>query len=245
MTRLIIDPPAAGAWNMAVDEALLTSASESGQVTLRFYRWKEATLSLGYFQSHAQRMMHPASARCPLVRRATGGGAIVHHHELTYSFVAPLSDRLSADAEGLYCSFHETLIDTLGIFGVDAYLCQPVTSLPRDQEPFLCFQRRAKGDVLCGAFKITGSAQRRHGGAVLQHGSVLLMQSPQAPELPGVAELAGRVLTTVELATAWTPALASRLGVQFERGALTPAESGMAATVEREKFASAGWNERR
>lgn len=230
---------------MAVDEALLLSAAESGRATLRFYAWQEATLSLGYFQSHAQRVMHPASAPCPLVRRATGGGAIVHHHELTYSFVAPLSDRLSADAEGLYYSFHETLIDTLGIFGVEARLCQPVTILARDQEPFLCFQRRAKGDVLCGDFKITGSAQRRHGGAVLQHGSVLLMQSPQTPELPGVAEIAGRVLSTRELATAWTPALERRLGVQFERGELAPAESAVAATIEREKFASAGWNERR
>jgi lipoate-protein ligase A len=243
--RLLLDPPARGATNMAVDEALLQSAAGRGEATLRFYTWQEATLSLGYFQGHAERQAHGASLACPLVRRATGGGAIVHHFELTYSFVAPLADRLSADAEALYYSFHETLIETLGVFGIEARLCDAPIIHERGQEPFLCFQRRAKGDVLCGDYKITGSAQRRHHGAVLQHGSVLLMQSPAATELPGVAELAGRVLSTPELITAWTPALAFRLGLQWEPGALSAEETASAARIEGEKFAASAWTERR
>jgi lipoate-protein ligase A len=243
--RLLLDSPAAGAGNMAVDEALLQSARERATPTLRFYTWKTATLSLGYFQAHAQRSAHSASSKLPLVRRATGGGAIVHHHELTYSFVAPLTDRLSADAESLYYAFHETLIDCLGIFGVAARLCGTPVVHPRGAEPFLCFQRRAKGDVLCGDAKITGSAQRRHHGAVLQHGSVLLVQSPHTPELPGVAELSGRVLSIPELMTAWTPALATRLGLELEPGALTDEEQAAATAIESDKFAAASWNERR
>ena len=64
--RLIFDPPAAGTWNMAVDQALLSSAASQGHPTLRIYRWEEATLSLGYFQQAGQRQGHPASSRCPM-----------------------------------------------------------------------------------------------------------------------------------------------------------------------------------
>ena len=88
--RLIIDPPAAGSWNMAVDEALLRSAGESRQLTLRVYQWEQPTLSLGYFQAHERPAEHAASQPCPVVRRATGGGAIVHDREITYSLTAPV-----------------------------------------------------------------------------------------------------------------------------------------------------------
>ena len=73
---------------MAVDETLLESAAETSATTLRFYRWDRPTLSLGYFQQTADRTQHPESADCPLVRRSSGGGAIVHDHELTYSLAA-------------------------------------------------------------------------------------------------------------------------------------------------------------
>jgi len=83
--RLIVDRPAPGAWNMAVDEALLDAAVEQGVAALRFYQWSEPTLSLGYFQRHADRDSHAASHDCTLVRRQSGGGAILHDRELTYS----------------------------------------------------------------------------------------------------------------------------------------------------------------
>src|ERR1700690_1334272 len=76
--RLIWDDSSAGAWNMALDEALLESADADGLATLRFYRWSEPTLSLGYFQAAADRRLHPASLDCTLVRRSSGGGAILH-----------------------------------------------------------------------------------------------------------------------------------------------------------------------
>jgi lipoate-protein ligase A len=100
--RLIIDPPASGAWNMAVDEALLRSAAQRGTATLRFYQWSEPTLSLGYFQAADDRQQHFASLACPLVRRASGGGAIVHDRELTYSLAMPLSNTRTAQATRLY-----------------------------------------------------------------------------------------------------------------------------------------------
>src|SRR4051812_39572627 len=91
---LIIDAPADGAWNMALDEALLHAAESDGTATLRFYGWREPTLSLGYFQKHVDRALHSASENCTLVRRTSGGGAILHDRELTYSIALPKSHRL-------------------------------------------------------------------------------------------------------------------------------------------------------
>ena len=182
--RLILDPPAGGAWNMAVDEALLADAAEHGQATLRFYQWSEPTLSLGYFQRHAERASHPASQACPWVRRASGGGAIVHDRELTYSLAMPIS-RQQFSAADLYALMHMSLVAALAQLGVIAWRHreggQTVTpgrspgapgpdgtlsfnasrgpsQLP---QPFLCFRRHTEGDVLCGGVKIAGSAQRR------------------------------------------------------------------------------------
>lgn len=77
----------AAADNMALDQAILESVDHGGPPTLRFYQWSEPTLSLGYFQPLAERFSHPQSQSLAIVRRSTGGGAIVHHHELTYSVV--------------------------------------------------------------------------------------------------------------------------------------------------------------
>ena len=78
---------------MAVDEALLLDAAENGIATLRFYEWSEPTLSLGYFQRYDDRYSHAASRDCAIVRRQTGGGAILHDRELTYSLTLPASHR--------------------------------------------------------------------------------------------------------------------------------------------------------
>src|SRR5262245_2566735 len=134
--RLIIDEPSDGAWNMALDEALLQAAETDGIATLRFYQWSEPTLSLGYFQSHADRRVHAASASCPLVRRSTGGGAIVHDRELTYSIVLPLFDGFHLNMQWLYHAVHDSLIETLADFGVTGCNEQAVNSAG---EPFLCF----------------------------------------------------------------------------------------------------------
>jgi lipoate-protein ligase A len=80
---------------------------------LRFYEWAPATLSLGYFQRYAERAAHPASAACDVVRRASGGGAILHDRELTYSLVLPVGHPLAARAEPLYRAVHQALIDVL------------------------------------------------------------------------------------------------------------------------------------
>jgi len=250
--RLLIDPPAAGAWNMAVDEALLETAATTGQATLRFYQWQEPTLSLGYFQSIADRQQHPASRDCPLVRRASGGGAILHDRELTYSVAVPRRDARSTAASGLYDIFHETLIATLRELGIAAELyrmtaafCRGSPHLPVGLEPFLCFQRRTCSDIVYRGAKIVGSAQRRRRGAVLQHGSILLAQSRFAPELPGLEELAEVTIEPAELPIRWTPHLATRLHTVFREGELFQQERHRAEELIDERFATAEYLQRR
>jgi lipoate-protein ligase A len=259
--RLILDPPASGAWNMAVDEALLESAERAGQGgCLRFYYWDQATVSLGYFQRGGDRHGHAPSHTCPLVRRSTGGGAIVHDRELTYSFTSATRSHQAADRQALFTAFHQTLVEEFASRGITARLHQRATS-PRTLddsdrltpgrspgvvgEPFLCFQRRAEGDVLLRQWKVGGSAQRRQRGALLQHGSVLLDRSPNAPELDGIRQISGIELDPHELARRWSQRVAASLGVSLRTGQLTEEEIARAEGWSRDRFDSPAWNQRR
>lgn len=246
--RLLRHPPASGAWNMAVDEVLLDGADGASSGCWRFYAWDEPTLSLGYFQECRDRFRHDSSRKCPVVRRLTGGGAILHDAELTYSLVLPGGHRLATRRDLLYQAVHESLIAALDRIGISASLCGGAnlgSELPRPngQEPFLCFQRRSPGDVLVGETKIAGSAQRRRNGAVLQHGSLLLRRSPAAPELPGLEEVAGRPISVEELSKNWLGEAARRLGTSWSEDALNEQESGQAQSVAKARYGSLAWTE--
>ncbi len=242
--RLLIDPPAAGPWNMAVDEALLETA-DRGQCTLRFYQWQQPTLSLGYFQPYEDRWRHEASGSCIAVRRASGGGAIVHDVEVTYSLAIPARHCLAADRLGLYRAVHVALIETLANWGIHAALCWPPPRVSQAKDPFLCFQRRAAGDVLFSEAKIAGSAQRRCRGAVLQHGSVLLDRSLAAPELPGISELTGRRIEPPELIRGWLDRLVGPRPIGWQVEALSDQERSRAAELVDIKYGAAAWTENR
>ncbi len=241
--RLLIDQPAGGPWNMAVDEVLLEWAAEEGDCWFRLYGWDRPTLSLGYFQRYQQRHQHAPSRDCPAVRRLTGGGAIVHDAELTYSLVVPAKHPLAVQRELLYETIHTSLINVLADLGVAAALCRPPGGRP--QKPLLCFQRRAAGDLLVGPIKIAGSAQRRRGRAVLQHGSLLLRRSAAAPELAGLEDLAGRAICKDRLADAWLGELSVCLGVRWSRHVLSDRQRHRAAALVEGRYGSARWTENR
>ena len=248
---LLLDPPASGAWNMAVDEALLEAAAADGQCTLRFYRWAEPTLSLGYFQAYADRWQHEPSSRSAVVRRVSGGGAILHDIELTYSLAVPDHHPVTIDRLGFYQAVHTALIEVLAQWGIGATMFvrpEAIGETPAPQEkrqPFLCFQRRSPGDVLVGEAKVAGSAQRRCRGAVLQHGSVLLARSPAAPELDGLKELVGKAIAPEQLAEAWLARLAETLAIAWQRGGLSDTQRRRAAMLAAEKYATPNWTESR
>jgi len=244
-----IDPPSAGDWNMAVDEMLLEAAAEQGTATLRFYRWTPATLSLGYFQNVADRLSHAASGKCPVVRRASGGGALVHDAEVTYSLSLPAGHRLAADPETLYRRMHGTLVGLLAELGVAAQMNE-VALVPLGGEPFLCFDRRAVGDVVVGAHKICGSAQRRRKGGVLQHGGVLLTRSAAAPELPGLSELADmsaehRPFEADAFARAWLARFQADIHPCRPAEPYTEAERKRIESFRAGKYADDSWTNRR
>lgn len=241
---LIFDLGGEGAWNMAVDESLLERA-RTGVPSLRLYHWSVPTLSVGYFQPLSDRLRHGPSRTRPVVRRASGGGAILHHHELTYSLAMPVRDRIAAGLHDFYYDFHETLAEALTDWGVTAELCDgPSPGRTGQCEPFLCFQRRSKGDLLIGQHKVVGSAQRRHQGALLQHGSILWRRSIHAPELPGIEDLAGQTIDELEFRQVWLQRLQSRLGLDWNRSPAARDEQLVARFVH-EKFGEADWTERR
>jgi lipoate-protein ligase A len=262
------DPPSRGTWNMALDEALLLQAAEGGPPTLRFYQWDQPTLSLGYFQRNADRQLHGASLRCPVVRRTSGGGAILHDRELTYSCALPSKHGLARRAGDLYYAIHESIVAVLSKFGFIAHLqsCeQPapdspakatsphgfgcgatqqtatVKSMGDAQEPFLCFQRRTAGDIIFNGQKVVGSAQRRCRGAVLQHGSILVARSEYAPELPGIRDLGVCQLDARDLADPLRKALGVRLKFDLVSDLPSQATIERAAAIEASKFAAEPW----
>jgi lipoate-protein ligase A len=243
--RLLIDPPASGAWNMAVDEMLLETVDAEGGCWWRFYRWEQPTLSLGYFQTVEDRDRHMASRSCPVVRRLSGGGAILHDAELTYSFVVAADHHLAKQRERLYQTVHEALVEVLAGLGVEACPWGDRRPDASETNPFLCFQRRAPGDLVLGDVKIAGSAQRRGRDAVLQHGSVLLAQSKAAPELAGLTELSGRAIDGEVLVQPWLAALGNRLELDFAEASLSDAQRARAAALVRTKYAADDWTVRR
>jgi lipoyl(octanoyl) transferase len=263
--RLIVDPPSRGTWNMAVDEALLDSAVNDGLATLRLYQWHEPTLSLGYFQRYEDRDSHAASRECAIVRRQSGGGAILHDRELTYSLTLPPGHPLTRDATALYNAVHQAFVELLAPRLVKSHAdwqleLNPCNSpLSRGEEPFLCFQRRACGDLLLvtknlkptatnsvpQSYKILGSAQRRHRGAILQHGSLLLARSPAVPELPGWQDLAGGNLQPSELIPGLVRQFARLLGIVETPVELPAAIYDGAAAIERDRYSSRSWTARR
>jgi lipoate-protein ligase A len=266
--RLIIDEPAVGAWHMAVDEALLLDAAESGAATLRFYHWSEPTLSLGYFQRYEDRHQHAASGRCAVVRRQTGGGAILHDREITYSLVLAADHSLARHSDSLYATVHDAFIAVLADSFRDAN--EPVKFYRRGEvpnaqpltEPFLCFERRAKGDVVvvatrsplsidressisdCRDWKILGSAQRRSRGALLQHGSLLLQRSPAAPELPGLLDLTGCDVRVVQLMLL-VDGLQEALDMEFLPTAVPPEVESKARELANRRYGNIAWTKRR
>ena len=240
--RLIYHPPASGAWNMAVDEALLELVCNTAQTGwLRFYRWEQPTLSVGYFQQHADRQQHSPSLCCPLVRRSTGGGAIIHAEELTYSLCVPLASHLDQRSQGLYQAVHETFIEELASRGIPARICGETCSASVDKEPFLCFLRRSDFDILVGGHKVVGSAQRRRRLGLLQHGSVLLRSTCESPELAGIEDISGTCIDPWELARRWSRRIAARLQLRLDTVDLGDEVVQLARQWSERRFAREDW----
>jgi lipoate-protein ligase A len=229
---------------MALDEVFMEQAAAEGRPQLRIYGWHEPTVSLGYFQSIRQRESHPSSRHCPLVRRPSGGGAIVHDQEITYALAVPGVWR-AIEQRDLYRRVHQRLAKLLLRLGAAAALSPPHAPGEAGEEPFLCFQRRMEGDVLIGARKVVGSAQRRGKGVVVQHGSILLKASPAASELPGVEDLSPVRLVPEEWALQVRSAVLDALCLEPQHVPLSEAERAAAQRMVDQKHGRREWCQRK
>lgn len=157
--RLILDKAMPASYNMAKDCALLACSSEKEFLpTLRFYSWQPAALTIGYFQKIEEELNEEVCKKenVPIIRRITGGGAVFHQHEITYSVIIPLSHKL-ANSKILdsYKILSDPIVETLKSYNLNASF-------------------EGINDIVVDDKKISGNAQTRRMGGVLQHGTILL-----------------------------------------------------------------------
>jgi lipoate-protein ligase A len=219
---------------MALDEALLEAAQ---CLTLRLYTWQPPAVSLGYFQDYPT----IASALPPgidVVRRITGGGAIWHEHEVTYSLVGWLGrDGLPGSTRDLYGPFHGAIRAELARHGA-TLVAQPETVGDRRyrDEP-RCFASPAADDLVhADGGKTLGSAARARGQRVLLHGSLKLASNPwDGPVVTGCG------LDAATAANCLVAGIATALGQSPVAGQLTASEQAAAQRIAADRYATTAW----
>ena len=265
--RLLSTPPASGAWNMAVDEAILESIGRNASLpTLRLYAWTPACLSLGVAQPFADVDMARLRARgWDVVRRITGGRAILHTDELTYSVIGPADNPvLVGSVLESYNRLAKALLHAVQELGMSVEMKEGKADESGKSNP-VCFEVPSTYEITVDGKKLIGSAQARRKEGVLQHGSLPLVgdltritQALAFADESAREEAATRLLAraaTVESAlrhaAAWDDAaramvraFEAELGIQFERGELSPKENSRADELVREKYGHTDWTER-
>ncbi len=265
--RLILHPPARGAWNMAVDEAILEAvAAGKAPPTLRLYAWSPPCLSLGQAQPIAEvDRERLAALGWDVVRRPTGGRAVLHTDELTYALVLPAAHPLAQG--GVLDSYRRlaaALVDALRLLGLDPAIT-PEPGSPM-QGKAICFEEPSRYEITVGGRKLLGSAQLRRQRAILQHGSLPLWgdigRIAQALRYPDeaarsraaaqvrarattVAEALGQPVTWEEAARALRQAFARRFDLAWRFAGLSEEEYHRALALREEKYAHPAWTGRR
>jgi len=255
--RLLVDQPGDGAWNMAVDEAMLEAyerAAEKPPPTLRLYGWRPAALSLGRAQraegSHDPRAL--ARWGVDLVRRPTGGTAVLHEHERTYAVVGALGiPPFSGGVIATYRLVAEAVAAGLARLGVATMPRSSGRSPARPSGP-ACFEHAGGWEIEVDGRKLVGAAQARRRGAFLQHGSIPRHLDPaRLGELLGAAvdglrfidleRALGSELDEGVLDRALICGFEATFGVGLVEGALTEGEGLRAAELRCWKYDSIAW----
>jgi len=242
--RLLIDEsPADGARNMAVDRAIQSAHhAMEGPPTLRLYRWRRPTVTLGRFQDAVGVDRGLCEARgIDVVRRFTGGRGVLHDDELTYSIVAGVRDGIPTGTAASYRMLCGALVEAYRLLGVSAAL----TSRPRgDGSSASCYLHATAADLSLGALKLSGSAQVWHGETVLQHGSFTISRDVKlearafrldtdtaarlANETATLTDALGHAPSMPEISSAAAGGLEHAFGVRLMPGLLTDAEVTLA-----------------
>lgn len=271
--RLIQTLPASGAWNMAVDESILDSVRRgASSAVLRLYAWEPPCFSLGYAQPIGDVDLSAISRRgWNLVRRPTGGRAILHTDELTYSVIgSPQDPRLSGGVLESYRCLSQAILQALHSLNIPAQaLEKPATTIDRSPDPRstnpVCFEVPSNYEITVQGKKLVGSAQARRRDGVLQHGSfplfgdltrileVIPYKDQAERTLAGyrlleracTAEtILGYPLLWEQAATAFKEAFEDTLNILFEFSTLTDSELSFAEELIQSKYANPRWTDR-
>ncbi len=267
--RLILTIPAEGSWNMALDEALLEGmGNEKAVPVMRLFDWQPACLSLGYSQPFSDIDLDALHQQgWTYVRRPTGGRAILHTDEITYSVIAPLREpRVAGTILESYQRLSEALLDALQLLGLPARAEREYVLAGGNQNPNpVCFEVPSNYEITIKGKKIIGSAQARRREGVLQHGSLplhgdltritqaLIFPDEAARQLAShrllerattVAAELGRMVSWHEASEAFQLAFENRLSLRLEPDELTPLELKRTEELVAEKFGNQAWTRR-
>ena len=261
--RVILSDPQPGKMNMALDAAIL-EAVEAGTVppTLRLYDWSPPCLSLGYSQPFSDIDLSRLNSRgWDVVRRPTGGQAILHTDELTYAVIGPKTDpRLKGGLMDSYRRISQALFQALITLGLPVEVHTGKNPLAHHQP--VCFENPSDFEITVNGKKIIGSAQARKKSAILQHGSlplrgdltriteVLTYGSDEERSIAGeillrnavtVASVLGDQISWKSAALAFREAFTKTLNIDLVEGSVTPGEITTARRLVEYKFGASAW----
>lgn len=249
--RLILDTPHEGAYNMALDEAILDSVTaQQSPPTLRFYQWKPAMLSIGYFQSMEEEVNRAAcqTFQIDCVRRTTGGGAVLHEDEVTYSLIAPIG----------YANLPQAILASYQMICEGMILGVNSLGLPAEFAPL--------NDIVVNHQKISGNAQTRRHGVILQHGTLLLnvniekmfslLKVPSEKlkdklihdvkkRVIGLNQLLPTKVSYETVVKAVLKGFQQRFLCHFQEGSASPDELIRTQHYRQEKYQNPAWNDKR
>jgi len=242
--RFLDSGPASGPRQMAIDDALLSLCGQGhSPPTLRLFSFRPPCLSLGRFQP--AQALHGRPHGLQVVRRPTGGSAVLHRGDICYSVVAPADHPLvSGSIRQSYQKIARALANGLAILGLPPL--RPAFAGSRPPRTGWCFDAVAPYELTFNGAKLVGSAQVRRHGALLQQGSIRLAPSTGSGQAsdgrgPSIEEVLGRRLQRREVAQALVEGFARAWGVDFRPGRLSAEEEELAQRLEEQRYADTAW----
>jgi len=220
--------------NMAIDEAIFIGREKLGlPATLRFYGWEPAAVSIGYFQEIEDLSLQEYKRqKLTIVRRFTGGGAILHKNEITYSLACPTNEFVAfSNIIKTQQLVHQAIILALQSLRINAQLKRKQIKRPA---AYFCFVNPRKDDVVEDGKKIVGSAQRRKKRAFFQHGSI-----KTSPESRQEKKNRGKIIDSLVLG------FEKRFGIRLIPDQLTREEVKLSQELREVKYSTRNWNYRR
>ena len=257
--RLIISAPSDAATNMAIDEAILqTYIHKGGLPILRIYSWQPAAISLGsaQFLDNALNLPQCLSHKIEFVRRITGGEAIYHDNEITYSIVCSKKDlNVSDSVKKSFRVLTTFVFNAYRQLGFKPYFAGDIENYKHGDASEFCFATTEKFDILINGKKIGGNAQKRSRDIIFQHGSIPFSLNFSNIKIFIKEDLEGiekkvtclddelkREISFEEISCLLIDSFKSSYNVNLKKKSLTRAEEDLAYTLVKEKYKTKQWN---